>query len=403
MRKISVARIGGYLVCAAGAVLCLSLGHAHGEKNHADTTIRWDRGTLRLIQRGADYGRVTRLGDGRVGCVYDVRGRIWIRHSSDEGMHWDEHVLVAEEPDCWLTNADLLTLRDGTLLYFWNERPRAAVAHQHEKAPPGLLTRPFLIRMSRSTDHGRTWSAPRTIYTAGPSYQDGCWEPAGIQLPSGEVQVYFANEFPYPDTAEQEISLLRSHDGGTTWGKAERIAMRANHRDGMPAPLLLQGGRGIVVGIEDNGLAGERFKPVIVYTSLEDNWRSGAVRGDSLHRWSALTEPLEPAWYGGAPCLRQLPSGETLLSYQESEDGGLKRCRMAVCVGDRDARNFTNKTYPLPLGPEGNQAWNSLFIKNARTVVAIMTATVNGTRGVWAIDGRIERAAFPTSTTHPTN
>ena len=35
-------------------------------------------------------------------------------------------------------------------------------------------------------------------------------------MPGGEIHVYFANEFPFPDTAEQEISLVRSRDGGET-------------------------------------------------------------------------------------------------------------------------------------------------------------------------------------------
>lgn len=356
-------------------------------------TITWDASTLRLIEAGGDYARMARLKDGSVACVYDRARKMWIRHSTDEGMTWKPPILVAEETDCWLTNADLLPLKDGTLLYSWNERPLAAVRHRHEKAPPGSLTRPFLIRGASSNDLGRTWSKPQTLYTGGSSFQDGCWEPVGLQLPSGEVQVYFSNEAPFQTTAEQEIALLRSFDNGRTWTKTERIAMRKGHRDGMPVPLLLAGGRGIAVAIEDNGHFGERFKPVILHTTLADNWRSGVVDGDSPHRWGALAEPLEPQWYGGGPFLRQLPSGETLLSYQESADGTMDRCRMAVCVGDKDARNFTNKTYPIPLGPVQNQAWNSLFVKDARTVTAISTATVKGVRGIWAIDGRVARQA----------
>jgi hypothetical protein len=335
---------------------------------------------------------MARLGDGAIGCAYDRGGKLWIRRSTDEGRTWSAPTLVVEEPGCWLTNSELLPLRSGELLYFWNERPRAALAHQDKPAPPGKLTRPFLIRMARSADHGRTWSEPQTLYTAGPSYQDGCWEPAGIELPDGEVHVYFANEFPFQSTAEQEISLLRSRDGGTTWGRAERVALRRGHRDGMPAPLLLAAGRGIVIAIEDNGLSGnDRFKPAVVHTSLEDNWRSGPVNGESPRRWSALAEPLPAAWYGGAPCLRQLPSGQTLLSYQESADGTLAAARMVVCIGDADARNFTNKTRPLPAGADAGQLWNSLFVKDADTLTAVATATIDGRRGIWCIDGRVRR------------
>jgi hypothetical protein len=146
------------------------------------------------------------------------------------------------------------------------------------------------------------------------------------------VQVYFSNERPYPDTEEQEISLLRSKDGGRTWSKAEWVAMRAQHRDGMPAPLVLAGSHSILVAIEDNGLSGASFKPAVVSTTADDNWRSGSVDGDSDKRWDALAIPLEPGCYGGAPFLAQLPSGETLLSYQESSDGSLRSslCRRRI-------------------------------------------------------------------------
>ena len=382
---------------AASLLMLLRAGPATSQTDELPT-IEWDASTLQLIAPGGDYGRMVRLGDGAIACAYDRGGTLWIRRSADEGQTWSEPVFVAKEADCWLTNSELLPLRNGELLYFWNERPRAAVEHQHKPAPPGKLTRPFLIRMARSADGGRTWSAPQTLYTAGPSYQDGCWEPAGIELPGGdgdgEVQVYFANEFPFPSTVEQEISLLRSRDGGKTWSQAERVAMRKGHRDGMPAPLLLAGGRGIVVALEDNGLSGnDRFKPAIVHTSVEDNWRSGPVNGDSPRRWSALAAPLPAQWYGGAPCLRQLPSGHTLLSYQESEDGTLAAARMAVCVGDADARNFTNKTYPLArVEAAPGQHWNSLFVKDTDIVTAVATATIKGRRGIWTIDGRVRRS-----------
>ena len=374
------------------ALILLITTSLAGEPRRPLPTIEWDASTLRLIEPGGDYARMARLGDGTIACAYDRGGKLLVRRSTDEGKTWAEPVLVAEDRDCWLTNSELLPLKNGELLYFWNERPRAALEYQHKPAPPGKLTRPLLIRMARSGDHGRTWSAPRTIYTAGPSYQDGCWEPAGIELPDGEVHVYFANESPYRQTTEQEISLVRSRDGGKTWSaEAERVAMRKGHRDGMPAPLLLAGGRGIVVAIEDNGMSGnDRFKPAIVHTTLEDNWRSGAVDGDSPRRWVALAEALAPHVYGGAPNLRQLPGGEVLLSYQESDDGTLASARMVVCVGDAQARNFTHPSRPFP-DADPCQLWNSLFVKDEQTITALGTITVKGKRGIWAIDGRVRR------------
>ena len=359
----------------------------------ARPTIDWDRSTLRLVAPGGDYARMARLGDGAIGVAYDRDGKLSFRRSTDQGKTWSDPLLVAEDPDCWLTNSELLPLRNGELLYLWNERPRAALKYQDKPAPPGMLTRPFLVRMARSGDGGRTWSAPQTLYTAGPSYQDGCWEPAGIELPDGEIHVYFANEFPYQTTAEQEISLIRSRDGGRTWSEAQRVSMRKGHRDGMPAPLLLAGGRGIVVALEDNGLSKtDRFKIAIVHTTLDDDWHGGAVDGESPRRRPAMAKPLPDDHYAGAPNLRQLPTGQTLLSYQSSADGTLAGARMVVRIGDADARNFMDASQPFAdAGAEPGQLWCSLFVKNADAVTALGTVTINGRRGIWTIDGRVRR------------
>src|SRR6185436_15246566 len=109
------------------------------------------------------------------------------------------------------------------------------------------------IKTSMSKDGGANWEAAKLVYEAGINSGTGCWEPAQIQLPSGEIQLYFANEKPYPDTTEQEITMLRSSDNGASWSSPQRISLRAGHRDGMPVPVMLAGGKGIAVAIEDNG------------------------------------------------------------------------------------------------------------------------------------------------------
>jgi hypothetical protein len=353
------------------------------------TTIEWDAATLRLIELRGSYGRMVRLKDGAVACVFDRAGKMWIRHSTDDGKTFAEPILVASNPDSWLTNADLLVLKSGQLLYFWNDRPLAAMKYAHRPAPEGLLKTPFRICMSRSEDNGRSWSRPQTLYSAGAEFQNGCWEPAAVERASGEIQVYFANESPYRDSAEQEISRLQSRDGGRTWDDAQRISFRAGHRDGMPSPLVLAGDGSVVVAIEDNGIDGDAFKPAIVHIPLAADAKPGAVLGDSADRWPALAEPLSPKTYAGAPGLRQLPSGLTLLCYQESADGALEHCRMAVCVGTSDARRFGNKTYPLGQDATPGQMWNSLFVKDALHITAISGASVKGKNGIWAIDGRV--------------
>lgn len=342
--------------------------------------IDWDMSTLTLIQQDAVYGRMTRLNNTWMLCSYDLAGKIWLRHSHDEGKSWQKPIFVASWPFGILTNAELLQLKDGTLLCFYNARPEKNAGEVHS----------FAIGMARSEDGGQSWQTPTTLYTAGSDFSDGCWEPIAIELPSGEVQLFFANENPYRTSSEQEITLLRSQDGARTWSAPETISFRAGSRDGMPVPIVLRDGQGIAMAIEDNGLNGN-FKPVVVWTSLKDNWRSGVVDAKSSRRWSALQTPLAAPVYAGAPYLRQMPSGETILSFQQSDNGDLNRARMIVCIGDAQARNFTHPTQPFPATPGASQLWNALFVKNPDTITAISQTTMNGVRGIWSIDGKLVR------------
>ncbi len=356
-------------------------------------TIDWDTESLTLIQENGNYARIIRLNNGEMLCAYDLERKVWVRHSNDEGKTWQEPIMVAASPHGHLTNAELLQLKDGDVLCLYNERPDSAFGEWKDGTflpTTDKEPRPFTIQVARSRDAGKAWQSPVTLYTGGYEFSSGCWEPTAIQLPSGEVQVFFANETPYRGTNQQEITLLRSLDGARTWRAPETAIFRKGFRDGMPSPLVLNNGKGIVVAIEDNGLHGT-CKPVIVYMDIEENWRSGAVGGSSPKRRRALSQPLDAHIYAGAPYIRQIPHGETVLSFQQSETGEVEGSRMVVCIGDSDARKFGSPTYPFPQGPGTSQLWNSLFIKNERTVTAVSTTKIKGTWGVWSIDGYIRQ------------
>jgi len=319
------------------------------------------------------------LPDESILCVYERAAKMHTRRSRDEGRTWEEERTVAEFAFGTAANHELLVLANGWILIAYNERPNDGV-------------HPFAIRVITSRDGGGTWSEPRLAYEGGVTPSVGCWEPAMIQIPWGEMHLFFANEKPCPDTNEQEITMLRSLDNGENWNPPERISFRSRFRDGMPVPLVLAFDKGIAVAIEDNGLS-DVFKPVIIHTPLDDNWQSGFVDGESARRWSALDPPLTPAVYSGAPYLRQFPSGETVLSIQSGEGrprgNTLDFSRMAVYIGDSDARNFTNRSFPFKVPDDASGLWNSLFIKNAATVTAISHTTIDDVRGPWAIDGRL--------------
>ncbi len=349
----------------------------------ASLAIRWQPETAVLIQRGGGYGRMARLSDGAILCAYSRRGRIHVRRSTNDGKTWEDERVAVEYPQGHAANAELLILRNGHVLLMCNERPVDG-------------TSPYAIGVCTSADGGRTWQDYRRIYTAGMEFENGCWEPAAVELPGGEIQLFFADEGPYRASSEQQVTQLRSLDGGGTWLQPQAVSFRPGHRDGMPVPLLLDGGKRIALAVEDSGLAG-RFKPAIVSLSPTDPPGSLPVGGDDGRRQAALFQPLPQHVYAGAPYLVQLPRGETVLSVQSSEGRGTPHdhtnSRMVVYVGDSKAGGFAARSVPFETLTDAPGLWNSLFVKDAKTVTAISGTTVRGVRGLWAVDGHVRRRA----------
>ncbi|MDQ2798114.1 MAG: glycoside hydrolase [Armatimonadota bacterium] len=343
--------------------------------------IVWDKATLTLIQRGGLYGRMVRLSHDAILCAYESGGKSWVCASGDDGKTWKPPILAAQFAYGSAANPELLRLQNGALLLFINERPYDGTHH-------------FAIALAVSRDNGATWQSRPVIYAAGAEGREGCWEPSALQLPSGEIQLFFANNFPYPGTNDQDISLCRSQDNGMTWSAPKTVSYRAKHRDGMPVPLVLQKNKGIIIAIEDSGLTSRySLQPAIIWTSRRDNWNEPFADGDSPRRWGAVVPPLPPDVYAGAPYIRQLPSGATVLSCQIGQPGaGDKHPRMTVYLGDDQARNFADPTLPFDVPNHGGgEFWNSLFIKNADTVTAITSTRIGGVSGLWAIDGHVVR------------
>lgn len=345
-----------------------------------DLTIKWDSNSLHFVTPGV-YARIHSVGE-RHALVYNSGAPALIRFSDDDCESWSEPSEVARAEGYSFTNCELLQLQSGRLLYMWNARP-------HNNT--GL---PFKIMFATSDDGGKSWSEARDLYVAYPIFQDGCWEPIAMQLPDGEVQIYFANEAPYTQSSEQEISMMRSKDDCKTWSEAEKISFRAGSRDGMAVPIYLPHSDEIAVAIEDNGIRG-RFKPVIVRTAK--NWKDGCVAATDVRREEALTSDcaVHDTIYAGAPYLIRLGKNHTLLSIQSTEGrkGTNERfANMQVYVGDKNARNFCNRSTPMPeLKENASALWNSLYQIDDETVIAVMSVSgqARGKGGIWTVKGKI--------------
>ena len=344
----------------------VALGASAARKDAYDRSrIFWDTDTKKTLFNIGNYARMIQLADGRL-MVAAENGGIKVIYSSDGGKSWTPSELIAPNPanvsECV---PDLLQLADGTIVVGYNPRPRE----------PYSTDRRFGIRCRRSTDNGATWSDEIFIFDAQHTFADGCWEPSFLELPSGELQCYFANENDFTSTNEQCISMCRSFDKGLTWSAPVRVSYRQWTRDGMPVPILTPDGKEIVVIIEDNGWPGSSgFIATTVRTTIEDNWSGPYVDATSTRRSKIFaTEP--PARHAaGAPYLRVLPSGETVASYQGNDNrstNDMERMNMSVLVGDEHARNFKGLTQPFNISEDYHSLWNSVAVVDTGTVVAL--------------------------------
>jgi len=351
--------------------------------------IAWDFNTKILISEENDpgyngYPRLIQLEDESLLVVYESKGNVLVKKSKS-GEDWSDPITVVEGSNgVNMATPDVIQLQNGTILVMYNPRPG-------ETADPAEK---FLIKTILSYDNGTSWQNDQVVYEGDTEFENGVWEPTALQLPGGEIQLFFSNESIYPNSNEQNISLLRSVDDGLTWtDEPEIVSFRAGSRDGMPSPLYLENQNEIIISIEDNG-ENNQFKPYIIRNAVSENWTQTIV-GNSEKRNYALYEELENSEYAGAPYLSQLETGEIILSYQGTDarsGNDLDNADMKLVIGDEKGKDFNRISTPF-LIPEGKSAlWNSIEVLNGNTVIALTTTNafspINASE-VWMIKGRV--------------
>lgn len=331
------------------------------------------------------YARMVQLSDGRLACVYETSaGNIELAFNTDLGESWGNKQIVFEtKNDIAMAVPEIVELSDHSILVACNPRP-------HE---PYTEDRRFGIKVRKSTDGGLTWGKEQVIYQAQSIFENGCWEPSMVQLPGGEVQLFFANEGIYTTSNEQNISMFRSADLGNSWTvEPEIVGFRKDRRDGMPVPLLLKEKGELLIAVEDNKIG--EFKPTVYREKLAGNWSDGTILStDPRREYAPLTVPLAENIYAGAPYLERLQSGEVLLSYQTNlqRDISWNKSAMAVEIGDENGRNFSRRSTPfkVPLSKQG--LWNSMCVIDGKTPVAITSTDAFSSTSieVWMIKGHV--------------
>jgi hypothetical protein len=350
----------------------------------------WDYSSLKQISDKDNrdyngYARLIQLNDGSLLCSYESAGNIVVKKSYDFGLSWSSIIEVVKKVEgINMATPDILQLNDNSILLCYNSRPTAEAD----------FSKKFSIKTLKSYDGGLSWKQERLVYEASSNFENGCWEPSAIQLPNSEIQLFFSNENVYENSNEQNISLCRSVDGGVTWSsEPEIVSFRAGHRDGMPSPILLNNKNEIIFSIEDNGL-NNQFKPFTIRNSLAENWQE-TVDANSMKRAYALEEELNAAVYAGAPYIQQLSSGETLMSYQGTENklsNDINNADMKVVIGNEEAHNFNRKSVPFLIASGKSALWNSIAVLNDDTIIALTTTnefSSSNSSQVWMIKGYV--------------
>jgi BNR repeat-like domain len=340
------------------------------------TYIVWDTATRTKITDG-NYARIRQLDNQNLIAVYSRVNNLYIKYSDDLGETWVNEQLLFEGDDNYnMTNAEAIQLSNKSIIVGCNRRVK-------DVKWGGDYTYGIMVMIS--DDYGQTWTPPKLIYTAGNSSETGCWEPALLQLPNGEVQCYFANEHPYPTSNEQEISMLRSFDNGENWtSEIVTVCFAQGSRDGMPVPLL--DGNNILLAIEDNS-NGHLLQPSIIKETVASNWGNGIVGSSDSRRIQAVPD-FAATRYAGAPYIAKLKSGEIILCYQDRDGRDKNFETMKVRVSGSVGESFTNESEPFVIPITNSAKWNSLCSLSNGKVVAV-TSTNAYNQGVYLIKGEV--------------
>ena len=228
-------------------------------------------------------------------------GEAFLVRSSDEGLTWNTPVPLvrSKKPDgCINLSVGLTTLKDGTVLYPCCDTRITRKWDQHEAD----------LLILRSHDHGATWSAASPIAT-------DVIEPFAygkiIELAGGDLlcPIWGKRQSDEP----WRTGLVRSRDGGQTWGEHVTIGYDPQTRIPSPQDEVVH-----CAGFNEATLV--ELPDRLVLAVLRQQGVGQAVRQlfRSLSRdgglsWS-VPKPL-PLW-GTSPSLHLTESGLLLLGYR---------------------------------------------------------------------------------------
>lgn len=325
------------------------------------------------------YPRIRPLSDGSLMMSlmnHKFGWDVYVTKSWDGGATWEPLKIVRESR--WdnspegrdvlaYVNPDFIQLSDGRIMLAWQWR---YVDAYHNMT---ITNDNCGIEIAFSSDMGNTWSEPREIY------RGRCWEPAMIQLPSGEIQLFLTDSGEILEDGRTKTctAVIRSFDGGLTW-QGKEVTRRADIEpisgtvcygrrfDGMASAIRLQNGD-IIVPME-TWIRGHKADctPVIARTTEKENWHCD---GSRILENGGPDYPMKTGvnrgWEGYAPYCTITDDGYPIIGGHGYYDSNTST--YWVFIGDREGRNFAHPTNPF------GGFWGNVCFEGGRSVIAAST------------------------------
>jgi hypothetical protein len=234
----------------------------------------------------------------------DKGARIALTCSRDDGHTWDPiRILPPFDLECGEQDPSITELRNGVLLinfFRWRVVPAAEKARllyptrQQYDGSWSDVEGPWVVR---SFDGGAAWETPPVCAPSDPLPRAGTSD-AVLELPGGELlmPIYGAD----PGSRVCRASVIRSADGGDTWGQPALIAQDPAGRLSYEEPALVRTPEGHLIAMLRSGEPGD-------YRYLRQ-----ATSHDGGRTWADLR--MTPMW-GHPAHMLVLTDGRIICSY----------------------------------------------------------------------------------------
>lgn len=237
------------------------------------------QGQFPVLARGpSELAAVFRTG----AAHYGLQGTLATSWSGDGGLTWSDPIEVAPR-GADVRNPAFGIIDGRWLLAYWqagvNCYPATATGERRWRLPGAIDTPDLFVR--ESVDRGRTWSTPLAVRCPRRAWAS----PFGRILAAPDGTLLMAAYGPPRDApGEFDAIVLRSRDGGATWGDETRVATAASElslcftADRLVGAVRCADGRTAIVHSLD---VGRTWSPPVVVTRAGEHPADLCVLRDS--------------------------------------------------------------------------------------------------------------------------